>query len=139
MLLLSPLLLPVLGSPGQPTLSTYWPLHNLSVCPSARLKFPLMCACLSVPQPFCPSVSTLCGPIQLLISMPLYLSSVYLPGHLPGHPFAWLFLPVSFYLPPLVYAHLPLPHDNGGPQNLGEQKAAQGRIEEGDFLLRWQL
>lgn len=74
------LLLTALGSPGLPTLSTYWPLHKLSVCPSARLQFPLVCvlACLShnLSVGLCPCYVGLSG--YLFRCLCVYHLSIYL-------------------------------------------------------------
>lgn len=123
------LLLTALGSPGLPTLSTYWPLHKLSVCPSARLQFPLVCvlACLSysLSVGLCPCCVGLSG--YLFRCLCVYHLSIYLSTCL-----ATLLL--GFSCPTGVCSPASAPRE-WGPQNLGERKLAQGRIEEGDFLL----
>lgn len=105
----------LLGSPLCP------PGSHLTVCPYARLEFPL-CMCVSLSVNLSTylshrlsvglSVSMFCGPILILTLMPM-CPSVSLPVHLPGNPpssFSHLCLSAC----PHKYALLPPLCKNGG-------------------------
>lgn len=128
----------LLGSPLCP------PGSHLTVCPYARLEFPL-CMCVSLSVNLSTylshrlsvglSVSMFCGPILILILMPM-CPSVYLPVHLPG----CLATPhLAFPTCVFLLVHISMlsclrSARMGGTESQGERTMVPGRMEEGNFL-----